>query len=204
MSASRIYLASRSPRRRELLLQIGVPFDVLQFREANQRGLDVDETPLSGESPDAYVRRVTLEKARVGQELLMARRLVPQPVLAADTTVVCDDAILGKPRDREEALAMLGRLSGRSHRVLTAVAIVDPTAVEMALSESSVTFRELQPDEMHRYTQTPEPMDKAGAYAIQGLAAIFVTRIEGSYSGIMGLPLAETAVLLSRFGIRLP
>lgn len=204
MSTSRIYLASRSPRRRELLRQIGVPFDVLQFREANQRGLDVDESPLPGESPDAYVRRVTLEKARVGQELLMARRLVPQPVLAADTTVVCDDAILGKPRDREEAMAMLGRLSGRSHRVLTAVAIVDPTAVEMALSESSVTFRELQPEEMQRYVQTPEPMDKAGAYAIQGLAAIFITRIEGSYSGIMGLPLAETAVLLSRFGIRLP
>jgi septum formation protein len=185
-----LYLASQSPRRRELLAQIGVVFEVL--------AVDVDETLDSGEDAGTYVRRVALEKARAGWRGLADGRR--RPVLGADTAVVCGPDILGKPRDRTHALDMLQRLSGRTHSVLSAVALVaDRTAVRV--QSSRVTFRTLHPDECAAYWDTGEPLDKAGAYAIQGRAAIFVSRIEGSYSGVMGLPLFETAALLQEAGI---
>ena len=201
---SLIYLASRSPRRRELLRQIGVIFEVALLREAPQRSVDVDETPRTGESPDEYVLRVTRDKAQAAAEIMRRRRLTVRPVLAADTTVVCDDVILGKPADAADAARMLGLLAGRSHRVLTAVAMAGGGAVATRMSESQVWFRALDEGEIRRYVATGEPVDKAGAYAVQGRAAAFITRIEGSYSGIMGLPLAETAELLRSQGIIVP
>lgn len=204
MSDRFVYLASRSPRRRELLRQIGVAFEVFQLREAAPRRADVDETPLPGEAPDVYVLRLAREKAAAAAAMIGARRIAARPVLAADTTVVCDGAILGKPADAADAARMLGLLSGREHRVLTAVAVARGEAVDTRLSESRVWFRELAADEIHRYAATGEPNDKAGGYAVQGRAAAFIPRIEGSYSGIMGLPLAETADLLRIHGILLP
>ena len=204
MSEKIIYLASRSPRRRELLRQIGVVFEVALLREAPQRSVDVDETPRTGESPDEYVLRVTRDKAQAAVDSVRKRRLAMRPVLAADTTVVCDDVILGKPADAADATRMLGLLAGRSHRVLTAVAIADGDAVATRMSESQVWFRALDEGEIRRYVATGESVDKAGAYAVQGRAAAFITRIEGSYSGIMGLPLAETAELLRSQGIIVP
>jgi septum formation protein len=204
MSDRFVYLASRSPRRRELLRQIGVAFEVFQLREAAQRRVDIDETPLSGETPEAYVLRVARDKAQAAAAMIAARRVAPRPVLAADTTVVLDDAILGKPADVADAVRMLGRLSGRSHRVLTAVAVARGTDIDTRLSDSQVWFRALAADEIRRYVASGEPNDKAGGYAVQGHAAAFITRIEGSYSGIMGLPLAETAELLRIHGILLP
>ena len=201
---SLIYLASRSPRRRELLRQIGVIFEVALLREAPQRSVDVDETPRTGESPDEYVLRVTRDKAQAAADIMRRRRLTVRPVLAADTTVVCDDVILGKPADAADAARMLGLLAGRSHRVLTAVAMAGGDAVATRISESQVWFRALDEGEIRRYVATGEPVDKAGAYAVQGRAAAFITRIEGSYSGIMGLPLAETADLLRSQGIIVP
>ena len=202
--SSLIYLASRSPRRRELLRQIGVDFEMVLLREAQQRGIDVDETPRTGESPDEYVLRVTRDKAQAAADSVRRRRLAMRPVLAADTTVVCDDVILGKPADAADAARMLSLLAGRSHRVLTAVAIAGGDAVATRISESQVWFRALDEGEIRRYVATGEPVDKAGAYAVQGRAAAFITRIEGSYSGIMGLPLAETAELLRSQGIIVP
>ena len=202
--SSLIYLASRSPRRRELLRQIGVDFEMVLLREAQQRGIDVDETPRTGESPDEYVLRVTRDKAQAAVDSVRKRRLAMRPVLAADTTVVCDDVILGKPADAADATRMLGLLAGRSHRVLTAVAIADGDAVATRMSESQVWFRALDEGEIRRYVATGESVDKAGAYAVQGRAAAFITRIEGSYSGIMGLPLAETAELLRSHGLIVP
>ena len=204
MSEKIIYLASRSPRRRELLRQIGVVFEVALLREAPQRSVDVDETPRTGESPDEYVLRVTRDKAQAAADIMRRRRLTVRPVLAADTTVVCDDVILGKPADAADAARMLDLLAGRSHRVLTAVAIAGGDAVATRMSESQVWFRALDEGEIRRYVATGEPVDKAGAYAVQGRAAAFITRIEGSYSGIMGLPLAETAELLRSQGIIVP
>lgn len=204
MSDRFVYLASRSPRRRELLRQIGVVFEVFQLREAAQRRADIDETPLAGEAPDAYVLRVARDKAQAAAAMIAARRVASRPVLAADTTVVLDDAILGKPADATDAARMLGLLSGRPHRVLTAVAVARGTDIDTRLSDSQVWFRALAVDEIRRYVATGEPHDKAGAYAVQGRAAAFITRIEGSYSGIMGLPLAETAELLRIHGILLP
>ena len=204
MSEKIIYLASRSPRRRELLRQIGVIFEVALLREAPQRSVDVDETPRTGESPDEYVLRVTRDKAQAAADIMRRRRLTVRPVLAADTTVVCDDVILGKPADAADAARMLSLLAGRSHRVLTAVAIAGGDAVATRISESQVWFRALDEGEIRRYVATGEPVDKAGAYAVQGRAAAFITRIEGSYSGIMGLPLAETAELLRSQGIIVP
>ena len=197
----RIYLASRSPRRRELLRQIGVNFEIVLMREDARRGADVDETPLAGEAADAYVLRIARAKAAAAMLQIARRNLAQQPALAADTTVVCDGAIIGKPADAEDAARMLAHLAGREHRVLTAIALARRDEVEARLSESSVEFRALAADEIRRYVATGEPLDKAGAYAIQGRAAAFVKRISGSYSGIMGLPLAETAELLARFGI---
>jgi septum formation protein len=194
-----IYLASRSPRRRELLKQIGVVFEVLVLREHPARGPDVDESQLTGELPDDYVRRVCRAKADVGWDRVVQRRLRRFPVLAADTIVCVDEVILGKPADRADAVRMLRLLSGREHRVLTAVALRFETRVELVVSESRVRFCEISDADLQAYVDTGEPGDKAGAYAIQGRAAAFVTELRGSYSGIMGLPLYETAQLIEKF-----
>lgn len=197
----RIYLASQSPRRRELLRQIGVQFDVMTFR-SGERGedADVDETPLADEKVERYVERLALTKAEAGVRRVLWRKMLPRLVLAADTTLEVDGEIIGKPVDTRDAHAILRRLSGRSHRVLTALALSDGKHTRSALSISTVKFRELSDADIRHYVASGEPMDKAGAYGIQGKAAIFVTEIHGSYSGIMGLPLFETAQLLEAFG----
>ncbi|MEI8164386.1 MAG: Maf family protein [Betaproteobacteria bacterium] len=196
----RIYLASRSPRRRELLTQVGVRFDLLLFRLPPREDEEVSEDCLPGETPDAYVQRVALAKAVFGAGLIARRAIVARPVLAADTTLDVDGEIVGKPRDEADAEAILARLSGRSHRVLTAIAMARGERVEQRLSVSEVRFRPLAADEIRRYVHSGEPMDKAGAYGIQGRAAMFVEEIRGSHSGIVGLPLCETALLLREFG----
>lgn len=198
----RIYLASRSPRRRELLKQIGVHFEVLLFREHGLRGRDLDETPQGGEAPAPYVERVTREKAEAGWQRVVQRALPRHPVLAADTTVCVDDRIFGKPADREEAVAMLRELSGREHKVLTAVALRFEEEVALIVNENVVRFRDLAEDEIAQYVATGEPFDKAGGYAIQGRAAAFIPAILGSYTGVMGLPLYETATLLRQHKLR--
>jgi septum formation protein len=191
MSTSRqpvVCLASVSPRRRELLSQIGVPHTVV--------GAHIDETAHAGESPRDYVLRMARQKALTVRE--RGERL---PVLAADTTVVLDDVIYGKPRDRADGIAMLGRLSARTHGVLTAVAVADARGVDLRLSVSTVRFRGLTPEECAAYWDTGEPCDKAGGYAVQGAAAVFIESLSGSYSGVMGLPLFETAELLRSAGV---
>ena len=200
----RIYLASKSPRRRELLRQIGVNFDVLTFR-SGERGedADVDETPFRDEAVDRYVERLALAKTEAGTRRVIWRKLMLRPVLAADTTIELDGAIIGKPADAAEAQDILKRLSGRSHRVLTAVAMSDGERTRSRLSVSEVRFRTLPEQEIRRYVASGEPMDKAGAYGIQGHAALFVEEIRGSYSGIMGLPLFDTGILLETFGYTL-
>lgn len=196
----KIYLASRSPRRRELLHQIGVHFDLLSFRAAPREDGEVSEAMLPDEVPEAYVVRVARAKAVHGIRLIGDRHLLPRLLLAADTTLDLDGEIIGKPRDEADAIHILRRLSGRSHRVLTAVALANGGHVEHVLNTSTVRFRELQDDEIRRYAASGEPIDKAGAYAIQGYAAMFVAEIHGSQSGIVGLPLCETVLLLRRFG----
>lgn len=196
----RIYLASRSPRRRELLTQMGVRFDLMLFRAETRQDAETLEDELPGEPSDAYVRRVALAKAAYGVQLIHSRHLIPRIVLAADTTLDLDGAIIGKPRDESDARAILARLSGRSHTVLTAVAIADGDVSEVSVSSSKVRFRNLGSDEIRRYVNTGEPLDKAGAYGLQGHAAIFIEEVQGSPSGIVGLPLCETALLLRRFG----
>ncbi len=191
MNEPLIYLASTSPRRRALLEQIAVSYRTLN--------VDVDEQMHPHEAPEVYVLRVALEKARAGWRMLDAR--VRRPVLGADTVVVVDGLVLGKPRDREHGLDMLTRLSGRSHHVLTGIALVGDEEREMSrLSVSTVTFRRMSEAECATYWATGEPVDKAGAYAVQGRAAVFISRLEGSFSGVMGLPLYETAELLRDFG----
>jgi septum formation protein len=194
-----IYLASRSPRRRELLKQIGVQFELLLFREAPPRGADVDEAPLPNETPDAYVRRICASKAAAAWRRVQERRLPSLPERAADTTVCVDETILGKPADPDDARRMLTLLSGRQHRVLSAVAVRLEDEFDLMVSESTVEFRALSAGEIIEYLNSGEPMDKAGAYAIQGRAAAFVRELRGSYSGVMGLPLYETATVLARF-----
>jgi septum formation protein len=200
VSDHRLYLASRSPRRQELLRQLGVDFDELRLREAPGRDPDIVEGPRDGESAPDYVRRIARTKANVGWERMTERGLAPRPVLGADTEVVLDGHIFGKPADATHAREMLARLSGRMHLVLTAIALRWEREFVLTLSTSQVTMRELGDDEMSRYIDTGEPIGKAGAYAIQGLAAAFITRVEGSYSGVMGLPLAETAAALAKVG----
>jgi septum formation protein len=195
-----IYLASRSPRRRELLAQIGVPFAELRLREAAGREPDVVEGPQAGEDARRYVRRIAREKAQTAWARMRARGWTPRPVLAADTEVVLDGVVFGKPADADDAVAMMTRLSGRTHAVLSGVAVRWEGRTVAALSTSRVTLRELAPVEIERYVATGEPLDKAGAYAVQGRAASFVSRIEGSYSGVMGLPLYETAQALAGLG----
>jgi septum formation protein len=183
-----VCLASVSPRRRELLAQIGVPHAVT--------GAHIDEATQPGEAPRDYVLRMARQKA-----VTIRDRGEALPVLAADTTVVLDDVIFGKPRDRVEGIAMLERLSGRTHEVLTAVALADARGVALRLSVSSVCFRALTLEECAAYWETGEPCDKAGGYAVQGAAAVFIESLSGSYSGVMGLPLFETAELLRAAGI---
>ncbi|MGB4468828.1 MAG: Maf family protein [Azovibrio sp.] len=195
----RIYLASRSPRRRELLTQIGVHFDTLIFRTGDRADPETDETPVPGEAAEDYVVRLARAKARHGQRLIEWRHLIAQPVLAADTTLDVDGLIIGKPVDATDAAAILRRLSDRSHRVLTGVAVGFEDRMETALSISEVRFRALEEAEIQRYVASGEPMDKAGAYGIQSRAGLFVEHISGSYTGIMGLPLCETGQLLKMF-----
>ena len=196
-----IYLASKSPRRRELLRQLGVPFEELHLRESPGRDRDVLEEAEDGEPPPHYVERIARTKAGVGWKRMEQRLLAPRPVLGADTEVVLDGEVFGKPRDAVHAAAMLTRLSGRTHEVLTGVALRSGEDVAFALSVSRVTLRKLTAAEIERYVGSGEPLDKAGAYAIQGRAAAFVVHLEGSYSGVMGLPLYETAELLAKAGI---
>ena len=195
-----IYLASRRPRRQELLTQLGIPFEEIKLRVAPGRHRDVVEEALDGEPALHYVERIARTKANTGWKRMQERGLPLRPVLGADTEVVQDDVIFGKPQDADAARAMLAKLSGRMHDVLSAVAIRWNDDVEVAVSVSQVTFRKLTPGEIERYIETREPFDKAGGYAIQGRAAAFVTLLSGSYSGVMGLPLAETAALLARIG----
>jgi septum formation protein len=186
-----VYLASGSPRRRELLQQIGVSFRVL--------GIRVDETALPGEEPAAYVARLAAAKADAGWH--SSRDADGVPVLAADTAVVLDGDILGKPADRSDGESMLRRLSGRTHQVLTAVALRSAAGLQSRISRSEVTFRNLADGEAQDYWDCGEALDKAGAYAIQGRAAVFISQLRGSYSGVMGLPLFETAELLQQAGV---
>ena len=199
-----IYLASRSPRRRELLSQIGVRYHLLLFRERLGENPEVDETPLEGETPAAYVERMARAKAEAGWRRMLQRNLPPAPVLAADTTVALAGRILGKPRDRAEAASMLASLAGQRHEVLTAVALKHHDEVAFALSSSEVLMKKLSEDEIAQYAASGEGDDKAGAYAIQGRAARFVVELRGSYSGVMGLPLYETSQLLDKLRGRNP
>jgi septum formation protein len=191
MPADFIFLASGSPRRHELLLQIGVTVRVL--------AVVVDETAMPGEEPSSYVTRLACAKAEAGWDCCDATAGIP--VLAADTAVIIDGSILGKPRDRTDGAAMLQRLSGRSHHVLTAVALRSGNGVESRVSRSVVSFRDIGISEAATYWDTGEPCDKAGGYGIQGLGAVFVADLRGSYSGVMGLPLFETAQLLDTAGV---
>lgn len=195
----RIYLASQSPRRRELLKQIGIAFDVLPLRAVAGR-LDVVEVPRDGEASADFAQRMATEKAACGWRAVDLRHLLRFPVLGADTVVELDGDILGKPRDRLDAAAMLTRLSGRQHQVHTAVAVHHEGRMELRLSSSLVRFAAIDDTVIARYLETGEYLGKAGAYGIQGRAGAFVEHIEGSYSGIMGLPLYETSTLLNQFG----
>ncbi|MQM30762.1 MAG: septum formation inhibitor Maf [Candidatus Accumulibacter phosphatis] len=199
----RVHLASRSPRRRELLAQIGVGFDTITFRDAQRGDPELNETPLPKEAPIAYVERVARNKASLGWRIVNWRGLLLQPVLAADTSIELAGELIGKPLDVDDARRILRRLSGQTHRVLTAVAVSFDERTELLCSISEVRFRELDKDEIARYVASGEPMDKAGAYGIQGRAAMFVEHLAGSYSGVMGLPLCETAQLLKRFGYQM-
>lgn len=197
LSAFRVYLASQSPRRQALLAQIGVPFEVLTLDDG-----DVAETPRPDEAPAAYVRRMARAKAIIGMRRLQQRPLPVWAVLGADTEVVLENRIFGKPRDRQDATAMLRTLSGKTHEVISAVALCLPPRPGRVSSTvdctvvSRVTFKTLYGEEIGRYLDSGEPFGKAGAYAIQGHAGAFVTHLDGSYSGVVGLPLFETAQLL--------
>jgi septum formation protein len=198
---NKIYLASKSPRRRELLRQVGIEFDLLSLRADSGRGIDVSEDVLPGEQALPYVERVARAKGAFAWQVLHMRRMPLRPVLSADTTVTIDGEILGKPADVQEAVAMLERLSGRTHQVLTSIAVHYTDVAEQITQVSDVRFARLSPETIRAYCATAEPYDKAGAYGIQGLAALFIEHIEGSHSGIMGLPVFETAQLLQKAGI---
>ncbi len=201
-SDQKIYLASKSPRRRELLRQIGVEFEILMLREEPGRHGAVSENVLPGEAPDVYVQRVAREKAEHGWNAVLWRKLPQRPVLAADTTVTVDGKIMGKPADAAEAMDMLRSLSGRTHEVLTAIAVIANDELKAALNRSEVRFAKVTDQMLQAYCNTSEPYDKAGAYGVQGHAAQFIEHISGSYTGIMGLPLFETAQLLNQAGIK--
>lgn len=188
-----LYLASQSPRRRQLLDQIGVDHEVIS--------VDVPEIKSAKESPEEYVCRLALEKAKAGLESVYSRGLNPMPVLGSDTLGLMQGEVIEKPRDRSHFIDMLSSLSSKSHQILTSVAVVDNQTEHTILVTSEVTFRELSQSEIERYWETGEPRDKAGGYAIQGLGAVFVLSMQGSYSGVVGLPLLETAQLLEKFGV---
>jgi septum formation protein len=197
-----LYLASQSPRRRELLAQLGIQAELL-LPDASEDA-EALEQPLAGENPLRYVSRVTRAKGQAAWKRLLARGLKPAPILVADTTVALGQTILGKPATPEDAHNMLTALSGQWHRVLTCVVLqTGPGAkdIRQTLTRSDVLFAPLSPSDIRRYVDTGEPMDKAGAYGIQGGAAAFVVRIRGSYTGIIGLPLYETGQLLNQAGI---
>ncbi len=198
-----IYLASRSSRRRELLKQIKVKHNVLLMRETASRPIDVDETPFPDESPTDYVYRITHAKAEAGWSRLLQRNLPLSPVLAADTIVTLDGCIIGKPKDAAHAEEMLQTLSGRTHQVLTAIALASQGNIKNRLSITTVRFRDIGKREIKACIANGEAHDKAGAYAIQGMAAAFIIEIIGSYSGVMGLPLFETTQLLEESGIEI-
>ncbi len=198
-----IYLASKSPRRRELLQQIGIRFEVLELKEEPGSHGAVSEIPYDAEAPEKYVARVAREKADSGWAAVLWRHLPQRIVLAADTTVTIDGKILGKPASHEEAMSMLRLLSGRTHQVLTAVAVRFDEQVHEVLHRSEVRFAELSETTMRAYCNLPEPYDKAGGYGVQGHAAQFIEHISGSHSGIMGLPLFETTRLLQQAGINI-
>ena len=197
-----IYLASRSPRRRELLAQVGIRYHLLLFRERAGETPDVDEDSLNGEAPGAYVERMARAKAESGWRRLLQRNLPLAPVLAADTTVALQGRIYGKPANRAQAAEMLAALAGKRHEVLTGVALKNQDDVTFALSVSEVQLAALSSDEIAQYVASGESDDKAGAYAIQGRAARFVVEIRGSYSGVMGLPLYETSRLIDKLPSR--
>ncbi len=196
MSPPAVYLASRSPRREAVLRQLGVPYATV--------AIEIDESWDGHEPPLAYVQRLALAKARAGLEALASGPLLP--VLGADTAVVIDDLVLGKPADRAQALAMLARLSGRVHTVISAVALIarEPEHRYCLVNTTQVRFRALSEQEREAYAASGEPIGKAGGYAIQGRAAAFIECIEGSYTGVMGLPAFETAELLARVGLNTP
>ncbi|MGI4849467.1 MAG: Maf family protein [Janthinobacterium lividum] len=197
-----IYLASKSPRRRELLRQLGIEPELMLLRDDPSRGaVDVDESALPGEAAHDYVARVTRAKAMAARHFMQVRELPVRAILTADTMVTVDGAILGKPANRAIALSMLRQLAGRSHDVLTSVALTVGDQVHQFTQRSSVTFAALSEQTMLGYCDSAEPYDKAGGYAIQGHAARFVRTLSGSYSGIMGLPLFETAQLLEQIGL---
>jgi len=196
-----IYLASRSPRRRDLLKQIGVPFELLLLRQDLRRGADVDETPLPDESPGVYVLRIAGAKANTAVRQIAYRGLPQKPVLAADTTVVFDDQIIGKPQNGQDAARLLRALSGRQHQVLTAVAVALRDQVETQISVSSVWFHELTDADIRGYVATGEPLDKAGAYAAQGEGGRFVAEIRGSRTNVIGLPMEAVVARLATLGV---
>ncbi|MFT5534436.1 MAG: septum formation protein [Burkholderiaceae bacterium] len=200
----KIYLASKSPRRRELLRQIGVDFELLLLRDQTGRVADVTELVLPGEAAADYVHRVTREKADAAMQTILARHLPLRPILSADTAVVLGQEILGKPSSPAEARAMLQQLSGRTHQVLSSVALRRGDAIWQITQCSDVTFAALPDETIRAYCAGAEPYDKAGGYGIQGHAASFIAHIAGSYTGIMGLPLFETTQLLRQAGLRLP
>jgi septum formation protein len=200
---NKIYLASKSPRRRELLRQIGIEFELLMLRDQTPRGPEVSEVVLPNERAEDYVKRVTMEKASFAQQTMWWRKLPNRPILAADTTVVLDGRILGKPADEAEAFDMMRALSGRTHQVLTHVVVLHQDQTFQITQRSDVAFTALPDHAIRAYCATAEPYDKAGGYGIQGTAALFVQDIAGSYSGIMGLPLFETGQLLEQAGLRI-
>lgn len=198
---NQIYLASRSLRRRELLKQIGVKYKILLMRETLSRAIDIDETPLPNELPIDYVYRVVHAKAEESWNRIIQRNLLSLPVLVADTVVTIDGCILGKPRNIAHAEEMLTALSGQTHYVLTAIAVVVNEKIQARLSKTMVRFREISKQEIRICLANGEALDMAGAYAIQGIAAAFIVDIAGSYSGVMGLPLFETVQLLEESGV---
>ena len=196
-----VYLASQSPRRRQLLEQLGVRYELL-LPDATEDA-EALEVVLKNEAPAAYVKRVTNLKLDAAVARLKRQQLQPAPILCSDTTVALGQIIYGKPNDAKDAKRMLADLSGKSHRVLTAVAVQSGRKRFDALSTSKVTFDEMTQKQISAYVATGEPLGKAGAYAVQGRAALYITKIDGSYSGIMGLPIRETALLLQAAGIKL-
>ena len=201
MMPSFVYLASQSPRRRQLLEQLGVRYELL-LPDATEDA-EALEVVLKNEAPAAYVKRVTNLKLDAAVARLKRQQLQPAPILCSDTTVALGRIIYGKPNDAKDAKRMLAELSGKSHRVLTAVAVQSGRKRFDALSTSKVTFDEMTQKQINAYVATSEPLGKAGAYAVQGRAALHITKIDGSYSGIMGLPIRETALLLQAAGIKL-